>query len=231
MLDDLEDPLGGGSAGSARRCRSALARDELAPGEVAEAQPRARGPARSGGRSRCCARPAAPSSVTVTGGRGEEARHHRDQRRLAGAVGPEQAGDAGADRTCETSLTATTLPNQREAESRTRSLIATPPSGSGRPGRARQPADEQQRPPGRRPGPRRRRAGRRRWSDAGVPGIGRPSKSDHGETRPAERSPTVVGCLVVGDALHDVTDAGRGRAAPIDRRRRPRSRGAGRPRR
>ena len=50
------------------------------------------------------------------------------QRGLAGAVGAEQAGDARADRSCVTSLTATTLPYQRETSSSSSTVIGRSPA-------------------------------------------------------------------------------------------------------
>ena len=50
------------------------------------------------GRSARCATPARRRGSRVPDDGARKPRHHVDQRRLAGAVGAEQAGDAGADR-------------------------------------------------------------------------------------------------------------------------------------
>ena len=78
----------------------------------------------------------APGRRAVDGdraaGRGEEAGHHVQHRGLAGAVRAEQAGDPGAEASCVMSLTATTLPYQRETFCKLHGASsARPPSGSG----------------------------------------------------------------------------------------------------
>ena len=72
--------------------------DELAPGEEVVHRLALGDDADRRGTSARCARPASPSRVTAPVDGREEAGHHVDERGLAGAVGAEQAGDAGAER-------------------------------------------------------------------------------------------------------------------------------------
>ena len=83
------------------------------------------------GRRPGCARSARRRRSPSPRDGGEEAGHHVQHRGLAGAVRAEQAGDARRRGSCVTSLTATTLPYQRDTFCSSTVLTARPPSGSG----------------------------------------------------------------------------------------------------
>ena len=137
-VDHAEDPFASPrrrrAVGAGRRWR---ARTGARSGSRSSA--RAPAPGRSGGRRRCGARPARRRAVTVPDDGGRKPDIIAISVVLPAPLGPSRPVTPGP-MVIVTSLTATTLPNQRETLSRTRVLIANPPSRSGvRAGRA-QPA-------------------------------------------------------------------------------------------